>query len=68
MDHREIIDRLTIATEEVQKLKEAPPPLVPKEKVLRLRYRRGQKVRDKITGLEGEVLDGTREVVKVQSP
>jgi len=68
MDHREIIDRLTIATEEVQSLKEAPPPLVPKERVLRLKYRRGQRVKDKVTGLEGEVIDGAREVVKVQGP
>ena len=65
MDHRKIIDRLTMATEEVQALKEAPPPRVPKERVLRLRYRPGQKVKDKVTGLEGEVIEGAREVIEV---
>jgi len=54
-----------MATEEVQALKEAPPPRVPKERVLRLRYRPGQKVKDKVTGLEGEVIEGAREVIEV---
>jgi len=65
MDHRKIIDRLTMATEDVKKLTEAPPPRLPKEKVLRLKYRPGQKVKDRVTGLEGEVIDGTREVIEV---
>lgn len=65
MDYRKIIDRLTLATEPIRAMKEAPPPRLLKERVLRLAFRPGQKVRDKVTGQEVEVIDGTREIVEI---
>ena len=58
MDYIEILDKLTEATMEIRELEEAPPPRVEKERILQLKFKRGQKVKDKVTGLEGEVIDG----------
>lgn len=57
MDPVKILDRLRTATHEIKKLQEAPSPIPEKEEILGLRYKRGQRVRDAVTGEEGEVID-----------
>ena len=59
IDHRKIIDHLTSALYEVDKLKEEPSPRIEKEEALGLSFRKGRKVKDKVTGERGEVLYGT---------
>jgi len=67
LDHRAIIDRIVEATVDVAELREAPPPRPRREEVLALRYRPGQRVRDRVTGKEVEVLAGTRRTAPVQA-
>ena len=59
IDHRKIIDHLTSALYEVDKLAEEPSPRIEKEEILGLSFRKGRKVKDKVTGKRGEVLFGT---------
>ena len=59
IDHRKIIDHLTSALYEVDKLAEKPSPRIEKEEALGLSFRKGRKVKDKVTGKRGEVLFGT---------
>ena len=65
MDYIEILDRLTEATMEIRELEEAPPPRVEKERILQLKFKRGQKVRDKVTGQEGVIIDAGTQILQV---
>jgi len=68
IEHHKIIDTLTRARsfwEEKKELKRVRPP--EREETLALQFKRGQKVRDKVTGEEVEIIGGTREIVTFSS-
>jgi len=65
MDPIKILDTLRSATQDIERLKEEPPPEIPKEQIHGLRFRRGQRVKDKVTGMEGEVIDGGTAVFQI---
>ena len=65
MDPIKILDILRSSTQEIEALKEKPATKLSKEEIHGLRFRRGQKVRDKVTGQEGEVIDGGTAVFQV---
>jgi len=65
IDHRKIIDDLTVSIYDIDKLKEAPSPKIDRETVLGLSFRSGQKIKDKVTKKKGVVIYGTRKSVAV---
>ncbi len=61
--HRKIIDDLTVSIWGLEKLKEAPKPRVRSEEVMGLAFKKGMKVKDKVTGKEGEVIHASRKII-----
>jgi len=60
VDHVKIIGDAEEALYEVNKLKEEREPFVRREEILNLKFKKGQRVRDKKTGKGGEVIYATR--------
>jgi len=60
VDHVKIIGDAEEALYEVNKLKEEREPFVRREEILNLKFKKGQRVRDKKTGKGGEVINATR--------
>ena len=60
MDHTKILGDLQEALYDIEKLKDERPPFAEREEILGLRFKKGQRVRDKKTGKTGEVLYATR--------
>jgi len=67
MDHAKIIGDIQEALYDIKKLKEERPPFVEREEILGLKFKKGQRVRDKKTGQGGEVIYATRVSVTFQS-
>ena len=67
MDHAKIIGDVQEALYDVKKLQEERPPFVEREEILGLKFKKGQRVRDKKTGQGGEVIYATRVSVTFQS-
>ena len=65
IDHRKIIDDITLGQEPLDKLKKAPPPKLTGEEALGLRFREGATIKDKITGKKGVIVYATRKTAKV---
>lgn len=69
IDHSAIRDSITRARSYWEEKKEiAKAKGLPREEILGLKYRKGQKVKDTVTGEEVEIIGGTREVVTVSGP
>ena len=60
IDHVKVIGDLEEAMYDIEKLKEEREPFVRREEILNLKFRKGQRVRDKKTGKGGEVIYATR--------
>ena len=67
MDHAKIIGDVQEALYDIKKLKEEREPFVRREEILNLKFKKGQRVRDKKTGQGGEVIYATRVSVTFQS-
>jgi len=67
MDHAKIIGDVQEALYDVKKLQEERPPFVEREEILGLKFKKGQRVKDKKTGQGGEVIYATRVSVTFQS-
>jgi len=67
VDHRKIIDHITLGQEPLDKLKKAPPPKLTGEEALGLKFKTGTPVRDKITGKKGVIVYATRKIARIQS-
>jgi len=67
MDHVKVIGDLEEALYDIKKLKEERPPFAEREEILGLKFKKGQKVKDKKTGKTGEVLYAARIQVTFQS-
>ena len=67
MDHAKIIGDIQEALYDIKKLKEERPPFVEREEILGLKFKKGQRVKDKKTGQGGEVIYATRVSVTFQS-
>jgi len=67
MDHAKIIGDIQEALYDIKKLKEERPPFVEREEILGLKFKKGQRVKDKKTGQGGEVIYATRVSVTLQS-
>ena len=67
MDHVKVIGDLEEALYDIKKLKEERPPFVEREEILGLKFKKGQRVKDKKTGQGGEVIYATRVSVTFQS-
>jgi len=65
VDHRKIIDHITLGQQPLDKLKKAPPPKLTGEEALGLKFKTGTPVRDKITGQKGVIVYATRKTTKV---
>ena len=65
IDHRKIIDDITLGQEPLDKLKKAPPPKLTGEEALGLRFKTGATIKDKITGKKGVIVYATRKTTKV---
>jgi len=66
MDSIKILDRVTEASMWKRDVKEKNTLVPQPEEGLGLRFKRGQRVKDKVTGQGGEILGGTVEDVTVQ--
>ena len=60
MNHTKIIGDLQEALYDIEKLKDERPPFAEREEILGLRFKKGQKVKDKKTKQGGEVIYATR--------
>jgi len=67
MDHTKIIGDIQEALYDIKKLKEEREPFVRREEILGLKFKKGQRVRDKKTGQGGEVIYATRVSITFQS-
>ena len=67
MDHARIIGDVQEALYDIKKLKEEREPFVRREEILGLKFKKGQRVKDKKTGQGGEVIYATRVSVTFQS-
>ena len=67
MDHAKIIGDLQEALYDIEKLKDEREPFARREEILGLRFKKGQKVKDKKTKQGGEVIYATRVSVTLPS-
>ena len=67
IDHRKIIDHITLGQEPLDKLKKAPPPKLTGEEALGLKFKTGTPVKDKVTNLKGVIVYATRKIARIQS-
>ncbi|MCD6148374.1 hypothetical protein J7J18_03305 [bacterium] len=65
MNHTKIIGDLQEALYDIEKLKDERPPFAEREEILGLRFKKGQKVKDKKTKQGGEVIYATRVSVAI---
>jgi len=65
IDHRKIIDHITLGQEPLEELKKAPPPKIEGEEALGLKFKTGTPVKDKVTNLKGVVVYATRKTTAI---
>jgi len=65
IDHRKIIDHITIGQQPLDKLKKAPPPKLSGEEAIGIAYKPGTQVKDKVTGKKGVVIHATRKTTSI---
>ena len=69
MDHRKTLDRITnLETERKEAIKDLDTKDLTEEEVAGLAYRRGQVLKDKITGKEVKILAGKRASITFSGP